>query len=236
MSQEVSGIYINGAELLVFLHAVDCPTKHDILASTLYSQLAADKQNHKFTNYASWHGTLLKALATFGWLRLELKGDEGEWLKSDTFTPVDIFSALLPKILEGWRGKKLEEMLNLLFSAPLSDQASALRDRSIWTADNISSPACADATTASTALMQLGFVLPSGEKVSLCVAFETIEAIGENPFTQSFSRQQLLGEIKSFALIGKLDELRYSQFRHKINEALNERRDELSLIVEGHGL
>lgn len=235
MSQEASGVYINGAELLVFLDPADSPNKPDVLASTLYSQLATDKQSHKFTDCSKWHATLLKVLATFGWLRLELKGDEGDCPKSGTFIPVDIFSALLPNMLEAWRGKKLEDLLSLLFSPPLNDRAVALRDRSIWTADTSSPDKSAEPTPVSTALMQIGFVLPTGEKVSLCVAFSTSETLAENPFTQPFSRHRLVGEIKCFCLTSKLDDLRYSLFRHKINEALNERRGELSLVVEGYG-
>jgi hypothetical protein len=233
MNQEVTRIYINGAELVVFLDAAESTVKEDILASTLYAQLAADKQIDRFTDCSSWHATLLKALSTFGWLRLELKGSEGDCPESDTFTPVDLFSELLPEVLANWRGKKLEDVLNLLFCSPLSDRALALRERSLLITDTLPTDSAGNATTVSTVLMQLGFVLPTGEKVSLCVAFKTNETLAENPFTQSFSRLRLVGQINCSRLIGKLDDLRYALFRHKINVALSERR-ELSFAVEGY--
>lgn len=233
MNQEVTRIYINGAELVVFLDAAESTVKEDILASTLYAQLAADKQIDKFTDCSGWHATLLKALATFGWLRLELKGSEGDCPESDTFTPVDLFSALLPEALASWRGKKLENLLNLLFCSPLSDRALALRERSLLITDTLPTDSAGSATTVSTALMQISFVLPTGEKVSLCVAFKTNETLAENPFTQSFAKLERVGEITCFRLIGKLDDLRYALFRHKINGALSERRDELSFAVQG---
>lgn len=232
MNQDVTRIYINGAELIVFLDAAQSTVKEDILASTLYAQLAADKQIDKFTDCSNWHATLLKALATFGWLRLELNGSESDFPESDTFTPVDLFSELLPEVLANWRGKKLKDLLSLLLSSPLSERALALRDRSLLITETLSTDLAATATTVSSALLQISFVLATGEKVSLCVAFKTNETLAENPFTQSFSRLRLVGEINCFRLIGKLDDLRYALFRHKINGALSERR-ELSFAVEG---
>jgi hypothetical protein len=234
MNQKISGMYINGAELVVFLDAADSPARQDILASTLYAQLAADKQTPKFNDCSNWHATLLKALATFGWLRLELKRLESDCLKSDSFTPVDLFSALLPQVLGSWRGKKLEDLLSRLFCSPLSDRALTLRDRSLLITET-SSTDSVDSATVSTALMQISFVLPTGEKVSLCVGLNTNETIAENPFTQSFARQKLVGEINCFGLIAHLDDLRYAQFRNKINVALSEKRDVLSLVVERYG-
>ena len=233
MSQEVLEAWINGPELLVFLGRADDAIKQDVMASALYTQLAAHKRFNKFTHHSEWHATLLNAHTSFGWLRLALERTDGPVLQSDAFSALDIFIGLLPQAFDGWRGGELEEALaRLVFSLPDAG-ASALHARSVSKTADPASQDRACASRVSSVVLQLALVLPTAEKISMCVAFETDEPVAANPFTQRFSRHRLAGEINTTRVIEMLDNLRYRVFRQGITEALQDRREELILPIDG---
>lgn len=233
MKQNIYAAYINGPELLVFTDSTHDRIKQDVMASTLYAQLAADRQFNKFTHHRQWQAALLKARHTFGWLRLDLESVEGGWVDSPTFSPLDIINELLPARQNPWPAATLEHLTASLFASPQTAPAAALLKHSLCRSVEADCHDTGAVIATASVVLQMGVVLPGAEKVSICVAFETTEPIAENPFAQRFSRHSLVGDIKCWRLIDVLDDLRYSPFRQRITEALQDRREELILPIDG---
>lgn len=225
MNQEAVETYLNDGLLMVFVAPVDPSLRRDVMDCSLYTQLAAARQFSKFTDYRDWQTTLIKALAAFGWLRLDLADKQGT--SGETLAIAEVLSELLPDALSDWRGERLDNLLASLFQAPGNDVAAAIIERCV----EVTAPQTdtrnaiqAHAEPLSSVVLQIGFVLPTREMVLLCVAFETLETVDANPFAQRLMNSHLAGDFRAFAFVGVLDDLRYSPFRQRIDKALAEKR------------
>ncbi|WP_133750850.1 hypothetical protein [Pseudomonas sp. LP_7_YM] len=218
--------------LLVFVAPVDQSLQRDVLDCSLYTQLAANRQFNKFTHYRDWQATLIKALAAFGWLRLDFA--EKREAKSESVVVARVLHELLPDALDQWRGERLDNVLASIFDVADDNVLKALHERCVEVAASNTSARTATAEepeVVTSVVLQIGFVLPSREMILLCMAFDTLERVGANPFAQRLEPGRLVGEFRSFAFVGVLDDLRYSLFRQRVDTALAEKRAQLSLPV-----
>lgn len=232
MSQEAVETYLNDGVLMIFVAPVDQSLKSDVLDCSLYTQLAAARQFNKFTHHRDWQTTLVKALAAFGWLRLDLA--EKREAKGESVDVAQALRELLPDALDEWRGERLDNLLASVLDVADGNIVEALKERCIEVAanDTVVLTATGDEPEAVTSVvLQIGFVLPSRAMVLLCVAFDTLEGIDANPFAQRLEPSRLIGEFRSFAFVGVLDDLRYSLFRQRVDTALAEKRAQLSFPV-----
>jgi hypothetical protein len=234
MTQDIVETYLNDGVLMMFAAPVDPAFKRDAMDSSLYAQLAASKQHDRFTHYREWQTTLLKAMTTFGWLRLDLSDKHG--IADETFVVADRLRELLPDSLSALRGETLDRLLASLCATHASKIAQ------VMVAQNVQVTPCKpDAQTGAlsnpqpvfSVVLQVAFVLPSRQKVLLCVAFETLEPVAANPFAQRLTKSRLVGEVRSFGFVGTLDDLRYAQFRERVDAALAGKRAGLSHAIKG---
>ncbi|MFJ5298316.1 hypothetical protein ACIQAL_17495 [Pseudomonas sp. NPDC088368] len=232
MTQEIMETYLNDGVLMVFTPPVDEAFKRDAMDSSLYVQLAASKQFDRFTHYHEWQTTLIKALATFGWVRLDLTDNQG--MDGETFSVTDMLRKLLPEPLRNLRGEKLDKLFAWLFTAEASDVAKTMVKRRVRT--SAGAPAANPPEYVSSVVLQVAFLLPSRQKVLLCVAFETQETLDPNLLAQRLLKSQLVGEVRSFGFVGMLDDLRYSLYRERVDTALTDKRTSLCSPVKGLSL
>lgn len=232
MTQEAVETYMNDGLLMIFAAPMEPGLKRDVMDCSLYAQLAATRQFSKFSHYRDWRATLIKALAAFGWLRLDLADKQGT--TGETVAIADVLRELLPDALSEWRGERLDKLLASLLNTTGNQPANALVERCVAVSSNkreSEHATQAEAQSVTSVVLQIGFVLPSREMVLLCVAFDTLEAVGVNPFAQRLTTSQLLGDLRSFAFVGVLDDLRYGQFRQRIHTALADKRATLSVLL-----
>ncbi|NBB10788.1 hypothetical protein [Pseudomonas sp. SLFW] len=233
MTQDIVETYLNDGVLMMFAAPVDQAFKRDVMDSSLYAQLAAGKQFDRFTHYREWQTTLLKAMTTFGWLRLDLSDKHG--ITDETFVVADRLRELLPDSFAFLRGKKLDTFLASLCVTHASKIAQVMVAQDAQVAASPSGSKAGNASCAepvSSVVLQVAFVLPSRQKVLLCVAFETLEPVAANPFAQRLTKSRLVGEVRSFGFVGTLDDLRYAQFRERVDAALAGKRAGLSHAIQ----
>lgn len=229
MTQGIMETYLNDGVLMVFTPPVDQAFKRDAMDSSLYVQLAASKQFDRFTHYHEWQTTLIKALATFGWMRLDLMDNEG--LHGETFSVSDLLRRLTPEPLRNLPGERLDKLFTWLFSTEAGQVASAMVRRKPQSLTVNLAPSQAGGVTS--VVLQVAFLLPSRQKVLLCVAFETQESLGSNLLPQRLLTSQLVGEVRSFGFVGMLDDLRYSLYRERVDTALADKRASHCSTVKG---
>lgn len=222
MAHEVLEVCINGSQLLVFTGNPDQSMKDDVLDSTLYTQLAANQQAEKFDDFPKWQDILLNALSKFGWLRLDTTNVD-EAPACDTFIPAKLFTELLPAPLQQAQGENVRMALTQLFSSPANAQAAGVLKQGMLQT-SMSKGASGDDLPVSAFVMQLGIVLPTWEKVSLHLAFQTREPSDDNPFNQCFSTHQLIGNLTYSRLVCKFDEIRYLPMRGPVSKALKDKK------------
>lgn len=234
MSQEVVETYLNDGALMMFAGSVDQAFKHDALNSCLYAQLSASKQFNKFTNYREWQTTLIKALTTFGWLRLDLADSQS--VESEGFVVSNRLRELLPKSISHLSGATLDRLLTWLFTPEASKVAKVMIKRlePVVSHENATSTEMpAPLAPVYSVVLQVAFLMPSRQQTLLCIAFETQQDISSDLFDQHLNIGKLVSDVRSFAFIGTLDDMRYSQYRERIDTALADRRDLLSFPIKG---
>lgn len=59
--------YVNAGDIVLFDPDVEALFRDDVLASTLYFQLAASRKFSKSSAYSQWRDTYLEAMGVFGW-------------------------------------------------------------------------------------------------------------------------------------------------------------------------
>jgi hypothetical protein len=228
MAKELLEVRVNGSELLVLRGCPDQAMSDDMMASTLYTQLAADHQFNKFDTFSKWQDILLNASSKFGWMRLDVTDTQERTETTGTLTPADVFGALLPASLAHWQGDPLRSLFTQLCTAPANGEAFRLLKQGMLRTSSFGD--------ACTVVMRLSFMGPTGERVSLCLAFETRETPVENPFNQCFSRHQLIGNMMCSRVIAQFDGIRYAPLRTRVKKALQTKQPGLVLPVTVVGL
>lgn len=225
MTQEIEEACVNGAVLTLFAGAVDQGFRRDVLDCGLYVQLAATKQFDRFTQFHDWQAALIKALTAFGWLRLDVTSEQQEI--REAITVADLLQQMLQGPLGCLPAERMEHLCSTLMTGRCAQAAKALVDNSVQTSssDGVSSVA-----------LQVAFVLPSRQMALLGLAFETRATIGPDPFVQRLMKEQLIGDLKSFAFVGTLDDLRYTPYRQRIQDALEQKRSQQCSAVKGGGI
>lgn len=232
MTQEIVETYLNDGVLMIFSPPVNQDFKRDALDSSLYVQLAASKQFNKFTHYREWQATLIKGFAAFGWVRLDLMDHQG--MDGETFAVSDMLLRWVPDSFRTLRGEKLDKLFAWLVTAEAGQVVDAMVERRPHTPTDDSKPDQPEFV--SSVVLQIAFLLPSRQKILLCVAFETLQFVAPNLLAQRLLKSQLVGEVKFFGFVGMLDDLRYSLYRERIDSALADKRATLSFPVRGISL
>lgn len=228
MAKELLEVRVNGSELLVLRGCPDQAMRDDMMASTLYTQLAADHQFSKFDDFNKWQDILLNASSKFGWLRLDVANTQERVATSETLTPAEAIGALLPASLAHWQGAPLRSLFTQLCTAPANGEAFCLLKQGMLRTSS-SGDLCA-------VVMRLGFVGPTGKRVALSLAFATREALADNPFNQGFSRHQLTGNVMCSRVITQFDGIRYAPLKTPVIKALKTKQPGLVLPVTTVGL
>ena len=234
MTRETAETYLNDGLLTVFIEPGDQALMLDVNDCCLYTQLAAAKQFSKFTQYRDWQDTLVKALAAFGWIRLDLVDEP--LTQRDSVVISEVLGQLLPDALSGWHADKLDGFLASLLTASDNKASRAIIEQCVKVtpgqlASDWGSPN--EPKSSTSVVLQIAFVLPSREMVHVCMAYQTLETLEVNPFAQRLNTQQLVGDLKTLVFVGLLDDVRYAQFRKKIGVALAEKRAQLSFQIVG---
>jgi len=222
MTHKIEQAYLNGAVLTLLATPVNQSFKDDALDCGLYVQLAASKQFDRFTHFQDWQTILIKALTAFGWVRLDFANQQQPISESI------VVANLMREALSESLGSVGEEQLDQVFATRLTGLCAEASKAVVENSVQISRH-----HDVSSVVLQLALLLPSRQMALLCMAFETREIIGPNPFTQSLAKGSLIGDLKSFAFVGTLDDLRYTAYRQRISEALDDRRSGLRFAVRG---
>ncbi|MET0124135.1 MAG: hypothetical protein ABW209_01385, partial [Pseudomonas caspiana] len=83
--------YVNARDFIMFDRRVASTMKSDILASTLYAQLAADKKIPRVSDYSCWRQTYLDAMTTFGW---RMRTNKSYSLAPDTSARLNVWALI----------------------------------------------------------------------------------------------------------------------------------------------
>lgn len=222
MTYKIEEAYLNGAVLTLLPSTVNQSFKDDALDCGLYVQLAASKQIDRFTHFQDWQAILIKALTAFGWIRLDFANQQQPI--SESIVLANLMRESLSESLDSEVEQQLDQVFATLLPGLCAEASKALVENSVRISRR---------GDVSSVVLQLALLLPSQQMALLCMAFETRETIGPNPFTQRLAKDSLIGDLKSFAFFGTLDDLRYSAYRQRISEALDERRSGLCFALKG---
>ncbi|WAS96659.1 hypothetical protein [Nannocystis punicea] len=113
-------VTINKGSLVVFVSAVSEQTQSDVLISTLFAQLAADKKFDRENATYDWYRQYNQVLATLGWDGGSF--DPRSWESSnDSFTMDEVILEIAAASLTGVQSQAVAAVLKQLTRLPKTD-------------------------------------------------------------------------------------------------------------------
>lgn len=207
--------------------------KEDALNSTLYMQLAASKKHSRFTEFAQWDDTFVRASIAFGW---QLKGNVNlrqtppdigprtlwDWIKADlpSFIPAEVLMSAQAQIRHCYLTDPDQSAIRLYADqvqqrTPLSSSLSGDQDQHGHTAckTNVS--------------LQLGFLSPDSALCMIGVSFTSLMPLEPDFMFQPIAAHNLWGDIELTFYALRNQEQEFSRNRSLISAALVSRREAL---------
>lgn len=213
--------YVNARDFILFDRRVESTVKSDILASTLYTQLAADNKVPSVSDYSRWRQTYLDAMTTFGW-RLctskeyshapDISVGLSVWaLISDVFARSDVLRLPDSSLdLATLASPLLAQMKQREGTAPISDTTPV---------------------TVSSRQFQVSFVSAEHILYSALVSFNTEQALDDDPLLKSLDPTLIVGAIDVMFFSAELLDIHYEMYRDAFESALAERKKTLTVQV-----
>ncbi|MCQ3030152.1 hypothetical protein NLO88_05725 [Pseudomonas syringae] len=213
--------YVNARHFIMFDWRVDSAVKSDILASTLYTQLAADKKVPSVSDYARWRQTYLDAMTTFGWRLCTSKAYShapdtsvgfNVWtLISDIFARSNV--ATLPGSASG-------------LAALASPLLAQMRQR-----EGTAPIAHTTPIGLSSRQVQVSFVSAEHILYSVLVSINTTQPLDDDPLLKSLDPALIVGAIDVMFFSAELLDIHYEMYRDAFESALAERKKTLTVRV-----
>lgn len=208
MSDGALHTYLAAGNLMCFSDGVGETFKDDVLVSTLYTQLAASKKHSMVTEFETWRETCLRAMTAFGWIFTQREAQSDP---SGTQEIFDLFSLI--------------ELYIGAVAIPLQRQIKQMPSA-------VSSVVIDEVNSLSVVTLQVSFIQAEPEMTSLWVQIKTRQAVCDNPFTQRFATDQIVGTVKRVCFSAELLDRHYALFREKLIAALGDKRQTLITRIE----
>ena len=213
--------YVNARDFIMFDRRVASTMKSDILASTLYAQLAADKKIPRVSDYSCWRQTYLDAMTTFGW---QLRTSKAYSHTPDSSAAFDVWTLINDVFAE-------TKVIGLPDTArDYVALASPLLAR-------ISPCECTASTSGQQSIavfsgqFQVSFVSAESILHSVMVSFNTTQPLDDDPLLMSLDPMLIVGAIDVMFFSAELLDIHYEMYRDAFESALAERKKTLTARV-----
>jgi hypothetical protein len=236
----MSDIIVNAGCMLFFAKDITHDLKKDVLACTLYTQLAATKQYSRFNETKAWEERHLLAMNRFGWM---MSASETFSHSAQSGMPASLWTWIehtLPSFMPTNAIAEAQACARQIYVANPGQRGFALFTCQVAAACGSSTegsavaPDMAQRPEAKTkVVMQLGFVDSTAQLSLVTLCFSR-----RGPFTSGFlfepiNGDDIVGNLELTFRALRLQGVVYSQFRNPIDEKLQGRRDALMATLVG---
>jgi hypothetical protein len=211
--------YVNYYDFIMFDRKIDPSVKSDVLASTLYAQLAAANKVSTHIDCSPWREIYMGAMTTFGW---RIRNSDSVSHMPDSSIPFSLWELVTDTFAQTGSIKLPVAVSDYLVLA-IPGLASVKKEAPI-----VSGPVD-ESGSFSRQQFQVSFMSAENTLHSVLMSFETSTPLDVDPLLEAFDPTLIVGAIDVMFFSAELLDIHYEMYRDAFESALAERKKTLTV-------
>jgi hypothetical protein len=224
-------VYIVAGAILVFSPDTMESVRENILDSTLFLQLAANRKFPEISDFTQWHKAYLFHSHSLEWTHLSAWSQFSSGADSIDFRLDELIGTQLSSRLSREQVEQIDLALSCITTMPMAAMAArVLREHAVECAasedanvpvENVEGRAAPCLTRLR---VQVGYVDGAGRLTCVWVYVQSAEAIQNDFLVQALMAKQVFGNIQVNGVVAELDDFDYESTRKRIIAAVGSLR------------